>query len=143
MSLGGSDTRREGKLQLVDNQVAAATGTVRLRAVFNNMDGALLPGQFARLYLGRAEDKPVLLVNERAIGTDQDKRFVLIVDSDKKAAYREISLGTAVDGLRVISSGLAAGDQVIVDGLQRVRPGAPVEAKLVPMLASNDQTRRQ
>lgn len=143
MVLGDSDTPRQGKLNLIDNQVATATGTVRVRAVFDNSDGALIPGQFARLFLGRADDKPVLLVSERAIGTDQDKRYVLIVDKDKKAAYREVALGSAVDGLRVIRDGLSAGDQVIVSGLMRVRPGAPVEPKLVPMLASNDQTNRQ
>jgi len=143
MILGDSDTPRQGKLQLIDNQIATATGTVRVRAVFDNSDGALIPGQFARLFLGRADDKPVLLVSERAIGTDQDKRYVLVVDKDKKAAYREVALGAAVDGLRVIRDGVAAGDQVIVSGLMRVRPGAPVEPKLVPMLASNDKTNRQ
>lgn len=143
MVLGDSNTPRQGKLQLIDNQIATATGTVRVRAVFDNSDGALIPGQFARLFLGRADDKPVLLVSERAIGTDQDKRYVLVVDKDKKAAYREVTLGSAVDGLRVIRDGLSAGDQVIVSGLMRVRPGAPVVPKLVPMLASNDQTNRR
>ncbi|RDV02090.1 efflux RND transporter periplasmic adaptor subunit [Undibacter mobilis] len=143
MILGDSETPRQGKLQLIDNQIATTTGTVRVRAVFDNSDGALIPGQFARLFLGRADNKPVLLVNERAIGTDQDKRYVLTVDKDKKAAYRAVSLGSPVDGLRVITDGLTAGDQVIVSGLMRVRPGAPVEPKLVPMLASNDQTNRQ
>lgn len=143
MIVGGSDKPRQGKLQLIDNQVAAATGTLRLRAVFDNADGALIPGQFARLFLGRADNKPVLLVNERAIGTDQDKRYVFTVDKDKKASYREVSLGSAADGLRVITGGLDPGDQVIVSGLQRVRPGAPVEPKLVPMLASNDQATRR
>jgi multidrug efflux system membrane fusion protein len=138
MIVGGSDAPRHGKLQLIDNQVASATGTLRLRAMFDNADGALIPGQFARLFLGRADDKPVLLVNERAIGTDQDKRYVLVV-KNKKAAYREVSLGSAVNDLRVIKDGLVAGDQVIVNGLQRVRPGVSVEPKLVPMLASNDQ----
>lgn len=138
MIVGGNDKPRQGKLQLIDNQVASATGTLRLRAVFDNADGALIPGQFARLFLGRADDKPVLLVNERAIGTDQDKRFVLVVGNDKKAAYREVSLGAAADGLRVVDAGLNPGDQVIVNGLMRVRPGAPVEPKLVPMLAENE-----
>ena len=143
MILGESDTPRQGKLQLIDNQIAASTGTVRVRAVFDNADGAMIPGQFARLFLGRADDKPVLLVSERAIGTDQDKRFVLVVDKDKKAAYREVMLGSTVDGLRVIKDGLASGDQVIVSGLMRIRPGSAVEPKLVPMLASNDATNRR
>ena len=130
---------RRGHLQLIDNQVAAATGTVRLRAVFDNADGSLMHGQFARLRLGRVNDAPVLLVSERAIGTDQDKRYVMVVDAGDKAAYREVSLGAAVDGLRVITAGLKAGDRVIVNGLQRVRPGAPVAPKLVPMLAQGDK----
>ena len=130
---------RRGHLQLNDHQGAAATGTVRLRAVFNNADGSLMPGQFARLRLGRVNDAPVLLVSERAIGTDQDKRYVMVVDAGDKAAYREVSLGAAVDGLRVITAGLKAGDRVIVNGLQRVRPGAPVAPKLVPMLAQGDK----
>ncbi len=138
MIVGGSDKPRQGKLQLIDNQVASATGTLRLRAVFDNADGALIPGQFARLFLGRADNKPVLMVSERAIGTDQDKRYVLVVGDNKKATYREVSLGAAADGLRVVSSGLNAGDQVIVNGLMRVRPGTAVEPKLVPMLAEND-----
>jgi membrane fusion protein, multidrug efflux system len=142
MIVGGSDAPRHGKLQLIDNQVASATGTLHLRAMFDNTDGALIPGQFARLFLGRADEKPVLLVNERAIGTDQDKRYVLVV-KNKRAAYREVSLGSAVNGLRVIKDGLVAGDQVIVNGLQRVRPGVSVEPKLVPMLASNDQATRR
>ncbi|HWK96945.1 MAG TPA: efflux RND transporter periplasmic adaptor subunit [Pseudolabrys sp.] len=143
MILGDSNTPRQGKLQLIDNQIATTTGTVRVRAVFDNSDGALIPGQFARLFLGRADDKPVLLVNERAIGTDQDKRYVLVVDKEQKASYRAVSLGSPVDGLRVVTDGLNAGDQVIVSGLMRVRPGSPVVPKLVPMLASNDQTNRQ
>ncbi len=143
MVLNDSDKPHVGKLQFIDNQVATTTGTVRARAVFDNGDGAMIPGQFARLLLGRADDKPVLLVSERAIGTDQDKRYVLTVDKDKKAAYREVALGSTVDGLRVISSGIVTGDQVIVSGLMRVRPGSAVEPKLVPMLASNDRTSRQ
>lgn len=134
MVTGDGQTRR-GHLQLIDNQIAAATGTLRLRAVFDNGDGSLLPGQFVRMRLGRAAEKPVLLVSERAIGTDQDKRYVMVVDGGNKAAYREVSLGASVDGLRVITEGLAPGDRVIVNGLQRVRPGAPVAPKLVPMLA--------
>ena len=135
--LTGDSAPRRGHLQLIDNQVAAATGTVRLRAVFDNADGSLMPGQFARLRLGRAENDPVLLVSERAVGTDQDKRYVMVVGGDDKAAYREVTLGTSVDGLRVVTRGLKPGDRVIVNGLQRVRPGAPVAPKLVPMLAES------
>jgi membrane fusion protein, multidrug efflux system len=110
---------------------------VRLRAVFDNADGSLMPGQFARLRLGRAESDPVLLVSERAVGTDQDKRYVMVVGADDKAAYREVMLGASVEGLRVVTQGLKPGDRVIVNGLQRVRPGAQVAPKLVPMLAQS------
>ncbi len=82
-------------MQLIDNQVDARTGTVRVRAVFDNPDGRLIPGQFARLRMGQAKTEPALAVNERAIGTDQDKKYVLVVDADNKAAYREVTLGAA------------------------------------------------
>src|SRR3954453_3809069 len=106
MSTATSDDSFEGKLQLIDNQVDARTGTVRVRAVFDNADGRLIPGQFARLRMGQAKTEPALAVSERAIGTDQDKKYVLVVDADNKAVYREIILGPAVDGLRVVTQGL-------------------------------------
>ena len=83
---------------MIDNQVEARTGTVRVRAVFENKSGRLIPGQFARLRMGQPKSEPALLVNERAIGTDQDKKFVLVVDKDNKAQYREIVLGNNVEG---------------------------------------------
>ena len=128
-------TTYEGRLQLIDNQVDASSGTVFVRAVFANPDGTLMPGQFARLRMGRAETEPALMVSERAVGTDQDKKFVTVVGADNKAVYREVTLGAAVDGLRVVTHGLAAGERVVVNGLQRVRPGALVAPQLVPMLA--------
>jgi multidrug efflux system membrane fusion protein len=135
--LTGEGTPRRGHLQLIDNQVAAGTGTVRLRAVFANTDGSLMPGQFARLRLGRAEPKPVLMVSERAVGTDQDKRYVLVVGTNDKVAYREVTLGVAVDRQRVVTHGLKSGDRVVVDGLQRVRPGALVKPQMVSMSAAD------
>jgi multidrug efflux system membrane fusion protein len=126
-------TAIDGKLQLIDNQVDARSGTVRVRAVFENADGGLMPGQFARLRMGQAATVPALLVNERAIGTDQNKRFVMVVDAESKAAYREVVLGPAVDGLRVITSGLQPGERIVVNGLQRIRPGALVAPQMVGM----------
>ena len=82
--------RSKGRLQLIDNQVDARSGTVRVRAMFDNADGRLIPGQFARLRMGQPKAEPALVVNERAIGTDQNKKFVLVVDADNKAAYREV-----------------------------------------------------
>jgi multidrug efflux system membrane fusion protein len=123
----------EGRLQLIDNQVDARTGTVRLRAVFDNAGGRLIPGQFVRVRMGHAKAEPALLVNERAIGTDQNKKFVMVVDAANKAAYREVTLGASMDGLRVVTSGLKSGERIVVNGLQRVRPGAEVAPETVPM----------
>ncbi|MGL4287105.1 MAG: efflux RND transporter periplasmic adaptor subunit, partial [Phreatobacter sp.] len=113
--------RVRGRLQLVDNQVDARTGTVRMRAVFDNPDGALMPGQFARLRMGQARSEPALLISERAVGTDQDKKFVFVVDADNKATYREVVLGNVTDGLRSVTSGLKSGERIVVNGLQRIR----------------------
>lgn len=129
----GGDKPAEGYLQLIDNQVDGRTGTVRVRAVFDNPDGALIPGQFVRLQMGRAKTEPLLLVNERAVGTDQDKKYVLVVGDDNKAVYREVGLGASAEGLRVVTRGLEAGERIIVNGLQKVRPGALVEPKAVSM----------
>ena len=127
----------QGHLQLIDNQFDAASGTVRLRAVFDNSRGRLIPGQFARIRLGQIKAEPALLVSDRAIGTDQDKKFVMVVDTGNKAVYREVKLGTWANGLRVVSNGLSPGERVIVNGLQRVRPGGLVAPETVPMNAGS------
>lgn len=130
-----SDTPFVGKLQLVDNQVDAKSGTVRARAVFDNKDGQLIPGQFARIRMGQATKATALLISERAVGTDQNKKFVMVVGADNKVAYREVTLGASVNGLRVIKSGLAANERIVVNGLQRIRPGALVAPEVVEMTA--------
>ena len=121
---GGRHLR--GRLQLIDNQVNTKSGTVRVRAVFDNKDGSLIPGQFVKLQMGRARSESAVLVSERAVGTDQSKRFVMVVGDDNKAAYREVTLGGTVNGQRIVTSGLQPGERIIVNGLQRVRPGALV-----------------
>ncbi|MDB5858888.1 MAG: multidrug efflux rane fusion protein MexE precursor [Ramlibacter sp.] len=128
-----SDTPYQGKLQLIDNQVDAKSGTVRVRAAFDNKDGALIPGQFARIRMGQARTSRAVLVNERAVGTDQDKKFVLVVGAGNKAEYREVTLGPTAAGLRVVQTGLKPGERIVVNGLQRVRPGAVVQPQLVAM----------
>jgi membrane fusion protein, multidrug efflux system len=122
-----------GKLQFIDNQVDARSGTVRVRAKFANTEGTLIPGQFARLRMGSAKTEAAVAIDERAIGTDQNKKFVLVVDGENKAVYREVALGPTTDGLRVVSSGLKAGERIVVNGLQRIRPGAVVAPQLVSM----------
>jgi multidrug efflux system membrane fusion protein len=128
-----SDTPYVGRLQLIDNQVDASSGTIRLRAAFDNQDGALIPGQFARVRMGQARTSRAVLVTDRAVGTDQEKKFVLVVGQDNKAQYREVTLGPTAEGLRVVLSGLEAGERIVVNGLQRVRPGAVVQPQAVDM----------
>ncbi|NEX62422.1 efflux RND transporter periplasmic adaptor subunit [Noviherbaspirillum galbum] len=128
---------REGKLEFVDNRIDPATGSVRMRAVFKNDDNALAPGLFARVQLApTGEGAKTALVAERAVGTDQNRKFVYVVTPDGKAEYRPVRLGPVVDGMRVVREGLKPGEKVIVNGLQRVRPGAPVTAETVPMDAA-------
>jgi multidrug efflux system membrane fusion protein len=142
------DTPIEGHLQLVDNQVDTRSGTVRVRAVFDNPGGQLIPGQFARLRLGQAQAQEAVLVNERAVGTDQNKKFVMVVDKDSKAAYREVVLGAQVDGLRIVTRGLQPGERIVVNGLQRVRPGSllapqPVAMDAKPEVAAAHEAGKQ
>lgn len=138
MTLATADDNIEGKLQLIDNQVDARSGTVLVRAVFQNEDGRLIPGQFARLRMGQPKTAQALLVNERAIGTDQSKKFVFVVNDESKAEYREVTLGATVDTLRVVHTGLKAGERIVVNGLQKIRPGALVTPQLVGMDARSE-----
>jgi multidrug efflux system membrane fusion protein len=133
-----SDTPHTGKLQLIDNQVDAKSGTIRVRAAFDNRDGSLIPGQFARVRMGGARSTTAVLVNERAVGTDQSKKFVLVATADNKAEYREVTLGAPVKGLRVVTSGLKAGERIVVNGLQHVRPGASIQPQVVAMDAKSE-----
>ncbi len=132
-----------GRLQLVDNQVDARSGTLRVRAVFDNKDGQLIPGQFAKLRMGQARSEPALLINERAVGTDQDKRYVIVVGAGNQAEWRNVTLGANVNGLRVVTSGLKAGERVVVGGVQRVRPGSLLAPKDVAMNAKPELAAQQ
>src|SRR6202795_1964133 len=123
----------KGHIQLIDNQVNGQSGTIRVRAVFSNDDGRLIPGQFARLRMGQPQKQTLVMVDERAIGTDQDKKFVMVVGADNRAAYRSVTLGGAVDGLRIVTSGLSSGDRIVINGLQRIRPGALVKTEVAEM----------
>jgi len=124
----------QGTLEFVDNQVALTTGTVRMRAVLPNADRRFTPGLFARVRLRATTGaERVVLVAERAIGTDQTKRFVLVLGPDNVANYREVTLGRQMGSLRVLTSGLKEGELVVVNGLQRLRPGTPVTPEQVPM----------
>jgi RND family efflux transporter MFP subunit len=116
----------EGRLDFVDNQVDPRTGTIRTRAVFSNRARALTPGLFARVKLVGTEKTNATLVRDAAIGTDQDRRFVLVVGPGDTLAYRPIVPGRLTDGLRIVTSGLKPGERIVVNGLMRVRPGMKV-----------------
>ena len=132
----------EGKLEFVDNRLDSRTGAVRMRAVLPNTGSLLVPGLFARVQLesgsGESAKTNALMINERAIGTDQSRKFVYVINGESKAEYREVTLGQSIDGLRIVRSGLKAGDKVVVNGLQRVRPGAALKPELVAMDADPD-----
>lgn len=117
---------RDGTLDFIDNQLDGATGTIRGRAVFRNADGRLTPGLFVRLRLAGAGKSHGVLIQDRAVGTDLSKKFVYVVTPAHEIEYRPVTLGPLVDGLRVVRSGLTAGESVVIDGLQRIRPGAQV-----------------
>jgi len=128
-----SDYNHWGQIDFIDNQVNASTGTLRVRAVFNNEEGRLIPGLFAHLKLAGDTDEQGILIKEKAIGTDLNNKFVLVVNDDSKVEYRAVKLGDKVGNMRIITSGLNANDTIVVDGLQRVRPGAQVAPNEVPM----------
>ncbi|MDE1158373.1 MAG: efflux RND transporter periplasmic adaptor subunit [Neorhizobium sp.] len=125
-TLDGTAKPISGKLQLIDNEVNASSGTIRVRATFDNPEGRLIPGQFVRVNMGQPKAEDHLLISEKAIGTDQDRKFVFVVDGKNAVAYRQVSLGSSVDGMRIVEKGLSAGDRIVVNGLQRIRPGAVV-----------------
>jgi len=127
---------REGKVASVDNQLDTGSGTIRVRARFDNADGSLVPGLYARIKVGGGTPHPAVLIDDAAIGTDQDKKFVMVVDADNRAQYREVTLGTMSDGMRVIAKGLQPGERIVVNGLQRVRPNDVVKANSVAMASA-------
>jgi multidrug efflux system membrane fusion protein len=118
-----------GTIYSFDNRIDAASGTIRARAKFDNADRALLPGMFVTVRLAEGAERDELLIPERALGFDQSKKFVYVVGPDDKVAYRELELGKQVRSQRVVIKGLQAGDRVVVDGVQRVRPNIVVVAQ--------------
>ncbi|HUA38101.1 MAG TPA: efflux RND transporter periplasmic adaptor subunit [Candidatus Sulfopaludibacter sp.] len=125
-----------GQIESFDNHLNADTGSILLRAVFRNDEGSLTPGLFARIRIPLSNRHPALLVDERAIGTDQSQKFVLTLTPTNTVAYQPVQLGPLVNGQRVVQSGLLAGEEIVVDGLERVRPGMPVSAQRETLNAS-------
>ena len=127
----------QGKVDFLDNQLAPSTGTIRMRALLDNAQRQFTPGLFARVRLPGSAEFQATLIDDKAVLTDQDRKYVYIVDKEGKAQRRDITPGRLADGLRIVQQGLKPGDKVIVDGLQKVfMPGMPVNAKTVAMTVS-------
>jgi multidrug efflux system membrane fusion protein len=125
----------QGSLDFVDNQVDPRSSTIHARAVFDNKDGRFTPGLFARIKLVANDRYDAVLIDERAVGNDLGKKFVLVLKPDNTLEYRPVTLGTRVDGLRVVEEGLAPANVIVVNGLQHVTAGALVQAQRVTMSA--------
>ena len=141
VGLAGEDGHpHEGVIDFVDNQVDAATGTIRARAVLDNGNRHFTPGLFARVQVFGHQTRPAILIDDKAVLTDQDRKYVYVLGEDGTAQRRDVVPGRVVDGLRVIEQGLAAGDQVIVHGVQKVFfPGMPVAPTVIEMGAPAPQ----
>ncbi|MEL0554981.1 MULTISPECIES: efflux RND transporter periplasmic adaptor subunit [Raoultella] len=127
----------QGKVDFLDNQLTPSTGTIRMRALLDNAQRLFTPGLFARVRLPGSAEFKATLIDDKAVLTDQDRKYVYIVDKEGKAQRRDIKPGRLAAGLRIVQQGLNPGDKVIVDGLQKVfMPGMPVDAKTVAMTTS-------
>ena len=128
----------KGFLESLDNRLDAGTGSILLRAVFPNQEGTIVPGLFARIRVPLSAEYSAVMIAESAVGTDQALKFVLTLSSSNTVEYRPVTLGPAIDGMRVVQSGLKAGEQIVVNGMARVRPGMPV----TPEQATNAPTQQ-
>jgi multidrug efflux system membrane fusion protein len=129
-----------GMVDFIDNRLDPATGTMRIRAVLDNADRRFTPGMYARVQLLGSDSFRALLINDRAVLTDQDRKYVYVVDASGRAVRKDVVLGRKVEGLRVVEAGLEPGDRVIVNGVQRVFfPGMPVQAEPAAMVAAVPQ----
>jgi multidrug efflux system membrane fusion protein len=128
---------RKGWIESFDNRVNADTASLLVRAVFPNPDGRLTPGLFARVRIPVSPPHPALLISESAVGTDQGQKYVLIVDKENVAQYRKVTLGVVVGDKRIVYGGVTPEDQIIVDGIARVRPGMKVAPQSPQRSASN------
>lgn len=124
----------QGEMVFVDNAVNTQTGTILARGLFSNTDRLFTPGLFARVQLIGSGRYSAVLVRDLAIGTDLSVKYVLVADAENKAEYRPVTLGPVIEGLRVVREGLQPGERVVVNGLQRLRPGAPLTPRVVPMV---------
>jgi RND family efflux transporter MFP subunit len=122
-----------GRMDFVDNQLNPQTGTIRARAVLDNKDGQFTPGLFARVQLLGSDEYNAVLIDDRAVNTDQNQKYVFLLGADNKIEYRQVKLGRVIDGLRVVREGLKTGDTIVVNGAQRVHSGVTVTPQRVAM----------
>ncbi len=138
--VGDQGFPHQGKVDFLDNQLTASTGTIRMRALLDNQQRLFTPGLFARVRLPGSAQFEAVLIDDKAVLTDQDRKYVYVVDGEGKAQRRDIQPGAMADGLRIVKSGLQSGDKVIIAGLQKVfMPGMPVTAQQVAMRAATAQ----
>ncbi|WP_458376783.1 efflux RND transporter periplasmic adaptor subunit [Pseudomonas pergaminensis] len=124
---------RKAVIDSIDNQMDVGSGTIRVRARLDNSDGFLVPGLYARVRVSSGTPHDAVLVDDAAVGTDQAKKFVWVINENDKVEYRDVQLGALHNGMREITEGLQAGDRIVINGLQRVRPGDSVKVKSVQM----------
>ncbi|CAM3615388.1 efflux RND transporter periplasmic adaptor subunit [Rouxiella silvae] len=142
--VGETGYPHQGLLDFTDNQLTASTGTIRMRAVLDNSDRSFTPGLFARIQMPGTPMFDAMLIDDKAVLTDQDRKYVYVVDAAGKAERRDIQIGAMAGGLRIVQQGLKAGDRVVIDGVQKVfMPGMPVNAKSVEMAANVTSATRQ
>lgn len=137
VKLVGDDKYYQGSIHSFDNRIDPSSGTIRARAIFDNASKTLLPGMSVSVEVGKPGGEPQIAVSERAIGTDQDRKFVYLIDDKGLSSYREIKIGESVDGKRIVLSGLKAGETVITEGMMRIRPGMPVTPKTAELSQKN------
>jgi len=125
-----------GRIDFVDNELHSRSGTIHMRAVFANANGLYTPGLYVRIRLHSGKRRPRILIDDRAVGSDLNNRFVYVVDAQDKVVYRRVVTGPLYAGLRVVDDGLKTKDRIIVSGLQRVRPGMQVKTSTVAMQAN-------
>lgn len=134
---GDKQNRFQGTIYSFDNRIDVASGTIRARAKFANPGGVLIPGMFVSVNLASGAEEVAIMVPTKAIGFDQDKKFVFVVGDNNKVVYKEVDLGAELNGKRIVKSGLNPGDRVIIDGIQHVRPDVVVEPKEAAATAAN------
>jgi RND family efflux transporter MFP subunit len=122
-----------GNMDFVDNQLNPQTGTIRARAVLENKNGQFTPGLFARVQLLGSSEHTAILIEDRAVNTDQSQKYVLLLGANNQIEYRKVTLGRVIDGLRTVREGLKPGDVIVVNGAQRAHPGLTVTPQRVEM----------